>query len=303
MPAKTAEPKAAKAPKEPKAPKAEKVNSAIAMPEKKVTHTSTFKGFLTAFGLVTIPVAAYKAADADKIEKNMYHSAECMSRLKYAAMKCTGCNEEVPKGEEVYGVTVDGITFLVTDDEMKAQQALKDGVLLVTEYVPTESIDPIYYDCTEYLCCGDIAPQIQAVYANFRDGLMLSGRVAIGRIVNRGNEYYVAIRPRGNGLVMSYLYSEYEIRTCDKVVTVPSNPDDSQTFASLMSDSDHGAKDTFSPAPYNSYLKNVRAMIAKKAAGGKSEPQKQAESPAPVADMMAALKASLKQSKAAKAGK
>lgn len=299
--------KKAATPKEPKAPKAEKPNPAIVTPEKGVTAKAVWTGYLSAFGLMTIPVKSYKAADTDKIERNMYHSATCVNKLKYQSMICSGCNAEVAKGQEVYGVTVEGKVILVSDDEMNAQKPANEESLNVLEFVPVESINVIYYESSEYLACGDTTTQLQEVFANFRDGLKLSGRVAIGRIVSRGHEYYVAIRPYSNGLVMSYLFAEYEVRECTKWTAVASNPSHAQTFAQLMSESEDYSKDVFTPASYDSYLKNVRNMIAKKAAGETVECPKPQEAPKAATDLMAALQATLNQAKkkaaAARAGK
>jgi DNA end-binding protein Ku len=247
-------------------------------------------------------VKAYKATDIDGIERNMYHSTDCVNRLKYQDMVCSGCGATVPDARKnaLYGVTVDGKIVFVTDDEMKAQQPSKDGAISITEFVPAESVEPIYYESTEYLACGEATPQLQEAYANFREGLMLSGRIAIGRVVSRGHEYTVAIRPHGNAMLMSYLFAEYEIRNCDKFSATAANPTYAQVFAGLMSESDF-AKDKFTPADYDSCLKNQRAMIAKKAAGQTVECPKPQEQSATAEDVLSALKAMLEVSKKAKA--
>jgi DNA end-binding protein Ku len=318
---------------EPKAPKAAKPNPVVTTPEKQTTKTSTWKGTLS-IGLITFPVKSYKAASSDKIERNMYHGMRavlvdgkpvlvdeivdgkptgnkvpkteiCMGRLKQSAMKCEACNVEVPRGQESYGVTVDDRTFLISDEEMDAQKPAKDDLLSVTEFVSADSIEPIYYESTEYLCSNAESVQLQVAYASFRDGLKVNNRIAIGRLVSRGHEYYVAIRPHFNGLVMSFLFAEYEIRNCDKNITVDSNPAYVKMFDELMNESDY-AKDKFTAAPYDSYLKNVRSMIVKKVAGETPESPKQAGVPAAVPDMVASLQAMLtaaKKAKAARAGK
>lgn len=65
-------------------------------------------------------------------------------------------------------------------------------------------------------------------------------------------------------------------------------------------------KEKFTPAPYDPYLKNVRALITATAAGKAPEQVVAAGTPAPQQpDLMSAMKEMLKNSKAkkAKAGK
>ena len=92
-----------------KAEKAEKANPAVETPERMTTVRATFSGFMTAFGLMTVPVKSYKATDKDGIERHTYHSADCLSRIKQNTnVVCSGCGAEVDKAATVKGVEVDG---------------------------------------------------------------------------------------------------------------------------------------------------------------------------------------------------
>src|SRR5574337_1562876 len=183
-----------------KAKKAES-NPAVETPLKQTTAKAVWTGFLSAFGLMSIPVKSYKATDTDEIERHTYHSATCLNRMKQnGKMVCSGCNAEVDKASPVKGVEVNGKIVIVTDDEINAQKPQSEKKLEVFEFVPAESIDVTYYESSEYLAAGDGG---STPFATFREALALSGRVAIGRVVSRGHEYYVAIRPFGqHGLVM-----------------------------------------------------------------------------------------------------
>jgi DNA end-binding protein Ku len=272
-----------------------KSNPAIDTPIKKTASKAVWSGFITAFGIMTIPAKAYKACDEDSISRNMYHSTDCMNRLKQQAMKCSGCGQEVAEANAIKAVTVNDKIVVITDEEMAAQRPASEEKLAIFEFVPADTIDVTYYASSEYLAAGDGGAE---AFANFRAGLALSGRVAIGRMVQRGHEFYVAIRPFGqHGLVMSYLFAEYEVRSCDKWATnIDVKMSDVEVFAQLMSETEY-AKDKFTPAPYDSFLRNVRTMIAKKAAGETVETVKAEEAPQGGMDMMAAMKEMLKNAK------
>jgi len=290
--------KAKKADSEPKAPKS---NPAVETPLKQITAKATWSGFLSAFSLMSIPVKSYKATDTDKIERHSFHSAACLNRIQQnTKVVCSGCGVEVDKDQTVKGVEVDGKVVLVCDEEMKAHQPAKDDVLEISEYVPQDAINPKYYESSEYLACSAEGTSLKQIFANFRGGLVRTNRVAIGRIINRGHQYSVAIRPEGqHGLIMSYLFAEYEVRDCNKWEALVED-DGAEIFAGLMESSD-SAKDKFTPAPYDPVLAAQRKMIAKKAAGETVEAPKAAEAPKAQPDVMAAMKEMLKQAKAKKA--
>src|SRR5208283_2605160 len=121
-------------------------------PEKKTASRSTWKGMISAFGVMVFPVATYKATDSDSIETHMYHSAACMNRLEQKYV-CKGCNIEVPnaKTNAVKGVEVGDKVVVLTQADLDAQKPSNDKVLKITEFVPADAIDVTYYESSEYL--------------------------------------------------------------------------------------------------------------------------------------------------------
>ena len=98
------------------------------------------------FGLVSIPVKLYSATEASRaISFNLLHKG-CGSRLKqqYLCVK-----EEVPVAREDM---VKGYEFakdqyvMFTPEEMKALEEAGTHTADITEFVPIESIDPVYFD-------------------------------------------------------------------------------------------------------------------------------------------------------------
>src|SRR6185369_11989107 len=154
------------------------------------------------FGLVSIPVKLYSATESDRaISFNMLHKT-CGSRLKqqYLCIK-----EEIPVAREDM---VKGFEFakdqyvMFTPEELKAMEEAGTGTADITEFVPIEQIDPVYFDKAYY-----IAPDKggNKPYALLAKALRDSNRCALGRWAARGKQYIVMIRPVDDGLVMQQL--------------------------------------------------------------------------------------------------
>src|SRR5688572_22365042 len=135
------------------------------------------------FGLVSIPVKLYSATEASRaISFNLLHKA-CGSRLKqqYFCIK-----EEVPVAREDM---VKGYEFakdqyvMFTPEELKALEEAGTGTADISEFVPIESVDPVYFDKAYYLAPdkGGAKP-----YALLAKALRESKRCALGRWAARG---------------------------------------------------------------------------------------------------------------------
>src|ERR1044072_8813853 len=103
------------------------------------------------FGLVSIPVRLFSATEASKqISFNLLHKG-CGSRLKqqYLCLK-----EEIPVAREDM---VKGFEFakdqyvMFTPDELKAMEEAGTHTADITEFVPLESVDPVFFDKAYYL--------------------------------------------------------------------------------------------------------------------------------------------------------
>ena len=79
----------------------------------------------------------------------------------------------------------------------------------ITEFVPLEAVDPVYFDKAYYLAPdkGGAKP-----YALLASALRESKRCALGRWAARGKQYIVMIRPVEDGLVMQQLLYAGEVR-------------------------------------------------------------------------------------------
>src|SRR5687767_14076622 len=250
------------------------------------------------FGLVSIPVKLFSATEASRaISFNLLHKA-CGSRLKqqYFCIK-----EEVPVAREDM---VKGYEFakdqyvMFTPEELKALEEAGTGTADISEFVPIESVDPVYFDKAYYLAPdkGGAKP-----YALLSKALSESKRVALGRWAARGKQYIVMIRPVEDGLVMQQLLYASEVRSI-KEIEIPKTEVRDAELKLAQQLIEQQASDKFDAAAYTDEVKaRVEAAIQKKVEGQEITLAEAPEPGGQVIDLMEALRASLEKKPAKKA--
>ena len=243
------------------------------------------------FGLVTVPVRIYPAVQASAgISFHMLHEKDGV-RLKQQFI-CPKDEEVVPRRETVRGYEIAKDKYVIfTDEELKALDEKATNGIEIKEFVPEDSVDPVYFERTYYLGAdkgGDKA------YSLLADAMKDSGRAALAQYAARGKDYLVLLRSTGNRLMMQQLYHADEVRSVDEV-PVParkSSPAQLKLARQLM---DQVSSDAFEPEKYTDEVrKRIEQMIAAKAKGQKIEAPA-ARPKAEVVDLMEALKKSLGQ--------
>src|SRR6266478_5750303 len=216
------------------------------------------------FGLVAIPVKLYSATEASKaISFNMLHKT-CGSRLRqqYICIK-----EEVPVAREDI---VKGYEFAkdqyvrFTPEELKAMEEVGTHMAEITEFVPLEAVDPVYFDKAYYLAPdkGGAKP-----YALLASALRESQRCALGRWAARGKQYIVMIRPVEDGLVMQQLLYAGEVRSI-KDLEIPKTEVKDAELKLAQQLIEQQASDKFDPAAYTDEVRaRIEAAIQKKVEG------------------------------------
>src|SRR4026208_1843048 len=109
-------------------------------------------GSLTvSFGLVAIPVKLFTATQSQNaISFNMLHKT-CGSRLRQQYV-CIKEDVTVERGSMVKGYEFAKDQYVrFTPEEIKALEEAGSHSVEISEFVPVESIDPVYFDKTYYL--------------------------------------------------------------------------------------------------------------------------------------------------------
>src|SRR4051795_2972809 len=166
------------------------------------------------FGLVSIPVKLYSATEASRaISVNLLHKA-CGSRLKQQYL-CVKEDVVVPREEMAKGYEFAKDQYVMfSPEELKALEETGTQSAEVTEFVPIEAIDPVFFDKAYYLAPDKFGAK---AYALFAKALRESKRCAVGRWAARGKQYIVMIRPVEEGLVMQQLLYANEVRSFSEV--------------------------------------------------------------------------------------
>jgi DNA end-binding protein Ku len=245
------------------------------------------------FGLVAIPVKLYSATiSSERISFNLLRQKDG-SRVKqqYVAVNDGTLVErsEMTKGYEF----AKGQYVMFSPEELKALEDTTTHTIDITQFVPLESVDPVYFDGTYYLAPdkGGAKP-----YSLLATALKKAKQCAVGRWISRGKEHIVILRPMDDGLAMHQLHFKAEVRTIKElgVETAPVSEAELKLANQLI---DQLAAKRFDPNEYvDEHRARVEAAIQRKVEGKEIT---LAEAPitnaggSNVVDLMEILKASL----------
>ncbi len=245
------------------------------------------------FGLVAIPVQLYSATvSAARISFNLLHKTDG-SRLKQQYV-CAKEGIVVDRSEIVKGYEFAKDQYVMfTPEEIKALEEAGSRSIEIVEFVPLESVDPVYFDRTYYLAPdrGGTKP-----YLLLATALREAGRCAVGRWASHGREYIVILRPMGRGLAMQQLHFAAEVRPMEEVPIDEAEVRDAELKLARQI-IDQQTSERFEPREYvDEVRQRIDAAIQKKVEGQQitlAEPE--APAGGKVIDLMAALRASLEK--------
>jgi DNA end-binding protein Ku len=240
------------------------------------------------FGLVAIPIAMYTATQDNDIHFNQLHKEDNM-RIKYKKT-CAHCGEEVTSKDIIKGYQYDTNHYvIVTDDDLEKIKTEKEKSIQILHFAQLNQISPIYYDKT-YLATPE--PGGDKAFELLRAALMSEQRIAIGKTVMGTRETLLAIIPREDGLLISTMFYEDDIKDLPKSYNKPEMSDEEFEMAKTLINS---MNTPFNPAEYkDEYQVKLRELLETKIAG-KEIVAATSEKPSNVIDLMDALKASIEK--------
>jgi len=176
---------------------------------------TTWNGSLS-FGLVTIPVGlapatAPKARASDVTFRTLHR--ECGTPIKQKRW-CPVHEREVTNDELVKGWEVSKGQFVIVEDaDLEAiEQRDTSRAIEISRFVPLTEVDPMFFDRTYFLAPSSAEAQ-RRPYVLLLNAMKETGMAAIGRMVIRGNENFVLIRPKGEALVLETLFLSEDVRS------------------------------------------------------------------------------------------
>lgn len=249
------------------------------------------------FGLVTIPVRTYPATSVSaRLSFHLLHNKDGVRvRQQYI---CPADGEVVPRQDMIKGYEFEkGRYVSFSDDELRALDEKATHGIEVQEFVPLASIDPKFFERSEYLGPGRGGENAFALFVRALEELDV---VAVGLYAARGKDYLVVLRPSAGRLVMHQLLHADEVRPIERVAA----PDADIKAPELKLARELVTRLTanqFEPSRYQDRVRaRIRDVIARKVSG--EAVTEEAPPPrAKVIDLMAALKASLEKRAAPRA--
>jgi DNA end-binding protein Ku len=247
--------------------------------------------------LVSIPVELYPATKSGaQIQFHQVYEPTGQ-RIKYEKV-VPGIGpvdrDQIVKGYEVSK----GHYVLLDPEEIESVKLESRKTLDLVEFVDVGEIDAMYYDKPYFVVPAD--DLAEEAYVVLRDSLKASKKVGIGQLAMRGQEYVVALKPCGRGLLIETLrYADevYKAQTYFREIGDHEPDADLLDMASMLIDRKSGK---FDPGEFhNRYVDALHELIREKqrAKGEKIIQDPDASAPPPrgsnVVDLMAALKRSL----------
>jgi DNA end-binding protein Ku len=242
------------------------------------------------FGLVSIPVRLYAATESgSSISFNLLHE-KCGSRLKQQYV-CIKEEVIVPREEMIKGYEFqkgEYVTF--TPEELKELEETSTQTVDITEFVPLDKVDPVYFDRAYFLGPDKGGDRPYKLLART---MTETGRAALARYSARGKMYLVLLRPHEDKLVMQQLHYADEVRDIREVPVGDAELREGELKLARQL-VEQIARETFNPDAYEDEVrKRVQEQIERKIEGRDIQISPTEPKPAQVIDLMEALKASL----------
>jgi DNA end-binding protein Ku len=198
---------------------------------------------------------------------------------------------EISKGEYV----------LLTPEDFDSVKLETTHTLDIERFVDAETIDRMYWEDPFFLF-PDGKEAIEA-YLVIQRAMVDSNRIALGRAVVHTRERLLAIEPRGKGLIAYTLRMENEVRDPGETFSAIPNTKPDKQMTAIAEKIIEQKSGPFEPSKFvDRYETALKALIREKKKGHKPV-RATAPEDTNVIDLMAALKRSLKGSRAVPAKK
>jgi DNA end-binding protein Ku len=251
---------------------------------------SSWKGYLRV-SLVSCPVRLYPASSgADRIS---FHNLvpETMSRINMVAIDPT-TGKQVPRDQLVKGYEFEkGRYVIVSDEELEQLQIESNRVIDVSTFVDDAEVDPLYFDAPYWL-----APDGKMAQETFRvlvEGMRREKKAGIGRLVLSSRERPVLLSPRGKGLMIRTLRAPEEVRREEPYFEDIEEGALDASAVKLAQQIVEQKSGPFDPKLFTDNYQAALAELVKAKIKGEKIVTTEVAAPAPVVDLMAALKKSL----------
>jgi Ku protein len=249
------------------------------------------------FGLVNVPVRMYSAIDEQDLRFHLVHEPDG-GRIGYQKI-CKAEGDPVPDDEIVKAFEVEKDELVVlTDEDFAAAKTEGVKTIEISDFVPYDEIDPIYFERTYYL-----GPQqgAEKVYKLFREAMEQTGLAALGKYVMRDRQHLGCLRVREGAITLEKMFFHDEIRPLDDVA--PGGGKVAKAELEMATALIEQFTGKFEPEKYEDTYREKLCEIIKAKQKGETITAAPVEDEEEPADLLAALKASVEAAKRSKQAK
>ena len=173
---------------------------------------SIWSGSIT-FGLVNVPVRLYSAIEEHKLQFHFLHQKDD-SPIGYQKV-CKLEEKPVPDDEiEKAFEYTKGEYIYVTDEDFEAAKVEGYKTIDITDFVPHEDIDPIFFAKTYYVGPDEGAERVYSLLVQAMEDSRLT---AVAKFVMRDRQHLGALRVREGVIMLEQLYYADEIRPLTEI--------------------------------------------------------------------------------------
>ena len=251
---------------------------------------SIWKGAIS-FGMVSIPIKLYTATDEKDVSFHLLHKKDGV-RIKQQRY-CPEDEAVVEWNDVVRGYEIGPEQYVIMEPEdFEKVPVDTTRTIEITDFVPDEQIDPIFYQKTYYIEPDKVGGK---PFALLREVLKDSKLVALAKVTLRQKEQLCTLRVYNDVIALETMFYADEIRTTEELDA----PDTkiSEKELEMARSLVKMLTGDFQPEKYtDNYREALMELIEAKAEG------QEIKRPAPVAgkvtDLMEALRASVEAARA-----
>lgn len=250
---------------------------------------SIWKGAVS-FGMVSIPIKLYSATEEKDVSFNLLHKPDQV-RIK-TQRYCPDEDVVVEWNDVVRGYEIGPDQYVVMEPEDFDKVPVDTTrTIEITDFVPDEQIDPIYYQKTYYLEPDKVGGK---PFALLREVLKDSKLVALAKVTLRQKEQLCTLRVYNDIIALETMFYADEIRSTEELEAPDAklSAKELEMARSLVK----MLEGDFEPEKYHdNYREALLELIEAKAEG--QEIKRPAKVASKITDLMEALRASVEAAK------
>lgn len=251
---------------------------------------SIWKGSIS-FGLVYIPVRLYAATEDKSISFNLLHR-RCGSRVRYQRW-CPHCRIQLEQEDIVRGYAYAPDQYVILQDEDFENLPVPTArTIQIHNFVELGAIDPVYYERSYYL---EPAEGGRRAYTLLREAMRRTERAALAKVAIRARESLACLRVFDDDtLILETMRYPDEIRPTGALAGLQEKEPVEEAELELAIHLIQRLAAPFEPHRYqDQYRLALQERIEARIQGRDITQAPAAPVSPPVADLLAALRASL----------